>query len=117
MEMNYCVHPGELMKTILLSMGKTQKWLSEETQLNKTVISDLIHGKRNVTPRIADSFERATGFSAQALLAQQNEYDLFMMRKTKPIVVSHKQYKELGTPVEGTLEIRISRRTSFLFAI
>ena len=117
MERNYSVHPGEIIKMILLSMDKTQKWLAEQMNLNKTVVSDLIHGKRNVTTRIADAFERATGFSAKALLAQQNEYDLFMIRKTMPIVVTHDHYNSARVSTNEALYICSARRNSFLFAI
>jgi len=75
--MNYTVHPGTVMKTILLSMGKKQKWLAEEMKMSKVVISELINQKRNVTPQIAISFENATGYPAQTLLRMQADYDLF----------------------------------------
>ena len=80
MERNYCVHPGKVVKSILMSIDKTQKWLAIETGINKIVISNIIHGKRNVTTAFAHAFQQATGFSAETLLGQQNKYDLFVYR-------------------------------------
>lgn len=61
-------------------MGKNQKWLSSEMNMSKTIISELINQKRNVTPRIALLFEKATGYPAIKLLNIQAEYDLFKER-------------------------------------
>ena len=77
MEKNYRVHPGTIMKTVLLSLGKSQNWLAFEMNMNKTVISNILHGKRTVTNKIAVSFEKATGYPARNLLNAQMEYDLF----------------------------------------
>jgi len=75
---NYAVHPGNTIKYLLISMGKTQKWLSEEMNMSKVIISELINGKRNVSTAIAVAFEKATGFSAEKLLKMQLDYDLFI---------------------------------------
>ena len=77
MNKNYRVHPGVVMKSILVSLGRNQKWLADEMRMNKTVISNIIHGKRKVTKAIAVSFENATGYPASNLLKAQIEYDLF----------------------------------------
>lgn len=80
MKKDYAVHPGTTMKYILMSMGKTQKWLSECMNMSKVVISELINQKRNITPAIALAFERATGYPADRLLKAQAEYDLYQER-------------------------------------
>lgn len=77
MNKNYRVHPGIVMKSILLSINKNQKWLATEMNMNKTVISNILNGKRKVTKNIAISFEKATGYPAENLLKAQMEYDLF----------------------------------------
>lgn len=80
MEQNYAVHPGTTIKYLLISAGKSQKWLASEMNMSKTIISELINQKRNVTPRIAILFEKATGYPAIKLLNIQAEYDLFKER-------------------------------------
>ena len=85
MKRDYCVHPGLFIKSVLMSINKTQKWLAAEMKVNKVIINDIIKGRRNVTPAIADAFQKATGMPAEMLLNQQNKYDLFMLRQTDSI--------------------------------
>ena len=80
MNKDYAVHPGVTMKYILISMGKNQKWLSEQMNMSKVIISELINQKRTVTPRIALAFEKATTYPAEKLLMLQVEYDLYNER-------------------------------------
>ena len=77
MEKNYRVHPGMVMKSILISLGKNQNWLAKEMGMNKTVISNILNGKRTITKNIALSFEKATGYPADKLLKAKVDYDLF----------------------------------------
>ena len=86
--MNYKLHPGTIIKYILISMGKKQKWLATEMNMSKVVINELIHGKRNVTPQIAIAFEKATEYSADKLLKAQAEYDLYVERKKCGIIAN-----------------------------
>ena len=79
--MNYAVHPGSLIKMLLMSSGKKQKWLANEMGVSKVVISELIHGKRSVTPSIAIAFEKAIGYPAENLVRLQVEYDLFVEKQ------------------------------------
>ena len=79
--MNYAVHPGSLMKMLLMSSGKKQKWLSSEMGVSKVVVSELIHGKRSVTPSIAIAFEKAIGYPAENLIKLQGDYDLFIEKQ------------------------------------
>ena len=80
MNKDYAVHPGTTIKYVLMSIGKNQKWLSEEMKMSKVVISELINQKRNVTPAIAIAFEKATSYPAETLIKLQAEYDLFQER-------------------------------------
>lgn len=79
--MNYTVHPGSLIKMLLMSMGKNQNWLSNEMKVSKVVVSELIHGKRNITPQMAIAIEKAIGYPAQNLIRLQGDYDLFIERQ------------------------------------
>ena len=77
MNKNYRVHPGIVMKSILLSLDKNQKWLANEMNMNKTVISNILNGKRKVTKKIATAFEKATNYPAENLLKAQLDYDMY----------------------------------------
>lgn len=77
MEKNYRVHPSVIMKSILMSIDKNQKWLAAEMHMNKTVISNILNGKRKITKNIATAFEKATGYPAENLLKAQLEYEMY----------------------------------------
>lgn len=81
MEKDYCVHPGNIMRAVLMSINKSQKWLAKEMNVNKTVVSSLLAGKKDVTTMVAAAFERATGYPAESLLHQQKKYELFQLGK------------------------------------
>ena len=49
--------------------------------VSKVVVSELIHGKRSVTPQIAIAFEKAMGYPAENLVRLQGEYDLFIEKQ------------------------------------
>ena len=86
MNKNYRVHPGIIMKSILMSLNKNQKWLAENMNMNKTIISNILNGRRKVTKNIAVSFEKATGYPAINLINAQAEYDLYYLANKNSIV-------------------------------
>lgn len=53
----FAVHPGRILKEYLTAIGLKQKDLSQQTGLSKTVISEIIHGKRNISLSYALKFE------------------------------------------------------------
>lgn len=118
MSKDYAVHPGTTMKYILMSMGKNQKWLSEEMGMSKVVISELINQKRNVTPAIALAFEKATDYPADKLLKMQAEYDLYQERIRENKNLTQKYESTNGNDdFTNSLEVKVfvkNKSTSFL---
>lgn len=105
MEKDYCVHPGNIMRVVLMSINKSQKWLAKEMNVNKTVVSSLLAGKRSVTTMVAAAFERATGYPAESLLYQQKKYELFQLGKEEAYksrfeICENKQNTDLFMPVD-----------------
>jgi HTH-type transcriptional regulator/antitoxin HigA len=49
----YAVHPGEYIKMELEARDLKQKDFAEILGINKTEVSMIINGKRNITPRLA----------------------------------------------------------------
>lgn len=77
MEQDYCVHPGQIMSAILLSINKSPRWLANKTNTEYATIKNILEGKISVTPSIATAFEKATKFPAHSLLYQQEKFELF----------------------------------------
>ena len=77
MEKNYCVSPTMLMDCILMSMDKDYIWLAENLEISFPEVIALMNGSSPITLDIANKFDSATGFSASALLMQQEKYKSF----------------------------------------
>ena len=77
MEKNYCVSPTMLMDCILTSMDKDYMWLAKKLEILFPKVVALMNGSSPTTLDIANKFESATGFSASALLIQQEKYKTY----------------------------------------
>lgn len=56
-KLNFAVHPGKVLASYLKTLKMTQKQLANKTGINKTVINEIISGKRSITTDIALKFE------------------------------------------------------------
>ena len=73
-EFNFAVHPGVILKKYLRNIKMTQVELSKRTGINKTVINELIKGKRNITTSIAMKFEKIFKMPPKFWSGLQSEY-------------------------------------------
>jgi addiction module HigA family antidote len=73
-------HPGEFIKDELDARGMKQKDLSDKMEIAKNVLSEIIHGKRNLTPVLALKLETALGINAEFWMKLQVEYDINLIR-------------------------------------
>lgn len=85
---NFAINPGMMLKRNLKSIGITQRELAKRTGLNKTVINELIHGKRSFTIHIASKFVDIFGLPVSYWLNLQNLYDEANLRLNKNIVMT-----------------------------
>jgi len=77
------VTPGEiLMEEFLKPLGLTAYRLSKATNLPQTRISEIIHGRRGISPDTALRFGRALGTTAEFWLNLQAFYDLETVRRS-----------------------------------
>ena len=74
-KLDYAVHPGEILKEYLESENISQLELSIIVGINKTIINEIIKGKRPVTTRTAIKLEKAFSFNAQFWCNLQMIYD------------------------------------------
>lgn len=77
---NYAVHVGKFLKDALSAHNMKQSELSEKTGISKTIINEIINGKRGINANIAVLFEPVFGFPANFWLGIQNEYDIVKNR-------------------------------------
>lgn len=73
-------HPGEFIKDELEARAMKQKELSDKMEIAATVLSEIIHGKRNLTPLLALKLESALGINAEFWMKLQVGYDIHVIR-------------------------------------
>lgn len=80
---NYRLHPGAFLKDDLETLGMSKKTLAEKSGISKTIINEVIKGKRDITPAMAMKFEEIIGEPASFWLKAQADYDLFVKNFSK----------------------------------
>lgn len=76
--------PGEFLDDELNERGWTQKEFADLTGLAPRLISEIIAGKRSLTPEAAIRFSAALGTSAQFWMNLDTAYRLYELRRTAP---------------------------------
>ena len=77
---NYAVHPGVLLKKELDALHLTQKAAAEKAGVSKTVINEVIKGKRGISAELAVKLESVVESPARFWLNAQSIYDEIMAR-------------------------------------
>jgi len=72
---DFAVHPGEILNEYLEYEKISQLKLSKIVGINKTIINEIIKGKRPITTRTAIKLEKAFSFNAQFWCNLQMIYD------------------------------------------
>lgn len=72
---NYAIHPGVFLKEEMEMIGVTQKRLAETAQVSKTIINEVINGKRKISAELAVKLEKALYSPAKYWLNLQAIYD------------------------------------------
>ncbi|HVZ47490.1 MAG TPA: HigA family addiction module antitoxin [Gemmatimonadaceae bacterium] len=76
-------HPGEmLLEEFLRPLGVTQVEFAERIGVSFPRLSQIIHGKRAITPDTALRLEQALGMDAQVWLNLQVAWDLYHARRS-----------------------------------
>ena len=71
------IHPGEvLLEDFLKPLGMTQYRLAQSLGLRQIAVSEIVRGKRSITPTVALLLGRFFRCSPQFWLNLQNSYDL-----------------------------------------
>ncbi len=95
-------HPGRLLKDELDAREMKQIDLAKELGIAKNVMSDIINGKRNLTPELAVRLENAFGIKAEFWMKYQVAYEIDKIRiKNRKAVekakISEKAKKQLAS--------------------
>ena len=96
------MHPGELLRDEMESRAMKQIELAKELGIAKNVMSEIISGKRNLTPELAVKLEEALGIKAELWMKYQVSYEIDKIRiKNKKAVgkanISEKSKRKLAS--------------------
>jgi addiction module HigA family antidote len=73
-------HPGEFIKDELKARGMRHQELADKMEIAKNVLSEIIHGKRNLTPTLALKLEASLRVQAEFWMKLQVNYDINIIR-------------------------------------
>jgi addiction module HigA family antidote len=91
------VHPGEVLREDFLKpMGVTAYRLAQATGLPQTRISQILAGKRRITPGTALRLSKALGLSDRYWLNAQAGYDLEVERESHGAELSQVKVLQAG---------------------
>jgi addiction module HigA family antidote len=77
MRMKNPPHPGKLvLHDCIEPLGLTITEAAAALQVTRTTLSELVNGKRGISPEMALRLEQVFGGSAESWLVQQVQYDL-----------------------------------------
>ena len=71
----WLIHPGEIISDILEERSLTQKELAQRAGISETSLSEVIHGKKDISKELAMGLERALDVPRSFWLNLQANYD------------------------------------------
>lgn len=83
-------HVGEVIKDELSARNMKQSELSELTGIQKSILNDVIKGKRSLTPEMALLLENALDISSTFLMSIQTQYELDCAKRSERVVLQTK---------------------------
>lgn len=79
-ELNYAVSVGAMLSDGLSAMHMTQKELAEKIGVSRSIISEIISGKRKMSLAIAIALEPIFGISPDYWMNLQNQYEIMQKK-------------------------------------
>ncbi len=75
------LHPGEVLEEELAARGIIKSSFAMDLKIYPSHFSDILKGRRNISPSIAIKLETTLGISAEFWMRLQAEYDLKLERQ------------------------------------
>ena len=84
MPMKHPPHPGGVvLRQCIAPLGLTITKAAAALGVTRTTLSELVHGKRGISPEMAVRLSQVFGGSAESWITQQAHYDLVRVRRDK----------------------------------
>ncbi len=83
LQMHNPPHPGEIIRELCLEpLGLSVTEAAEGLGVSRKTLSAILNGRAGISPEMALRLSMAFNTSAESWLNQQNQYDLWLARKT-----------------------------------
>lgn len=106
-------HVGEVIKDELAARNMKQSELSVLTGIQKSILNDVIKGKRSLTPEMALLLENALGISAEFLMNIQTQYELDCAKQSERVVLQTKML-EIWNVLKEQVSTQFFRKVSII---
>ena len=106
-------HVGEVIKDELAARDMKQSELAELTGIQKSILNDVIKGKRSLTPEMALLLENVLGVSATFLMNIQTQYELDCAKKSERVVEQAKML-EIWNVLKEHVDIAFFRKAGIV---
>ena len=106
-------HVGEVIKDELAARNMKQSELSELTGIQKSILNDVIKGKRSLTPEMALLLENALDISATFLMNIQTQYELDCAKQSEKVVLQTKML-EIWNVLKNQVNISFFRKVGVI---
>ena len=90
------IHPGETISDILEDRNLTQKELAKRAGVSEPFLSDVIHGKKDISKALAMGLEYALGVPSSFWLNLQANYDAELLSLQEEETIQEDERKVLG---------------------
>jgi len=92
----YAIHVGVFIRQALEGYNMKQTELAEKTGVSKTIINEIMKGKRNINADFAILLEPIFGMPAKFWLGIQNDFDIAIQKAGNTIICEDKEI-EIGS--------------------
>ena len=82
------IHIGKILEDELQTKRISQLELSKSSGIAKTIINEIIKGKRNMNAEYAVRLEISLGIDAEFWMNYQSNYDIWKERKMVQIIIA-----------------------------
>ena len=87
-------HPGEILREdVLPALGMTQTAFAQRLGVSRLSVSDLLHGKRAMTPEMASRVARLLNTTPESWLRMQEAVDLWKVAQQPETLAGIKPIK------------------------
>ncbi len=106
LSLEFIIHPGETLKEILEDKNMLQEELAERTGFSPKHISEVVNGKKGISPKLAKSLEYVFGIPATFWINLQGIYDKEIVEFEEKNNISKNEF-EIAKKIRPVLEYAV----------